>query len=70
MVELYEYGLYIRHSFLLHKECLKSDLHMYSSDFLFVDCFCRPKREMPCGLRHGAAAAFLLGLWVQILWWA
>jgi len=68
MEKLYGYGLYIRHSFLLHKECMKSDLRTYSSDFLFADYLCWPKCEIPCGLRCGTAAACLLGLWVRILW--
>ena len=36
MEKLYGYGLYIRHSFLLHKECLKSDLRTCSSDFCLL----------------------------------
>ena len=68
MESLYGYGLYIRHSFLLRKECLKSDLCTYSSDFLFVDYLCWSKCEIPCGLRCGTAAACLLGLWVWTLW--
>jgi len=64
---LYGCGLYIRHSFLLRKESLNSDLRTYSSDFLFVDYLCWPKYEIPCSLRCGTAAACLLGLWVRIL---
>ena len=67
MEKLYGCGLYIRHSFLLHKECLKSDLCTYSSDFLFVD-YVGLSVKYHAVLRCGTVATCLLGLWVWILW--